>query len=120
MNNSIFMPTSNNQRVTAKQLAEKLNVPYLEAYNLLQLLVSMNMATVVGKKRQPGRGKPSEIYTIPRTINFSVDIGDNDETTDDYDNIGGVPIVSPVIVTPKTVKPAQVAQPTGPVITFTM
>jgi hypothetical protein len=117
---NIFMPTSNNQHVTAKQLAEKLNVPYLESYNLLQLLVSMGMATVVGKKRQPGRGKPSEIYTIPREINFSVDCGDNEETADDGDNIGGVPIVTPVIVTPKTVKLAQPTQPTGPVITFSM
>lgn len=62
-------------RITAKKLAERLDVEYGVAAALIKLMVAQGVGKEVGKEpsiSSTGRGKPSTIYELPSeyTINL--------------------------------------------------
>ena len=61
-------------QVTAKQFAVQQKVDHIIAYNLLQFLMSKDLARPVGKRPNiTGKGKPSIIYEVQDevTLNFA-------------------------------------------------
>lgn len=60
-------------RVTAKELAEKMDVDYVTASSLIKLMLSRGAAKEVDTvKSASGKGKPSRVYEIP--AEYTIDL----------------------------------------------
>ena len=61
-------------QVTAKQLATRLGVDYVTAASLLKLAVATGQGREHSKIKTSltGKGKPSTVYEVNETLNFSL------------------------------------------------
>lgn len=76
-------------KMTVNQLADILGVEYAVASSFIKLLELRELATVVGKqkpKNLTGRGKPSIIYDIPKSVEIKI-----------HDLEDSAPVLSPVV-----------------------
>lgn len=53
---------------TVKELSESNGVSYIVAHGFVKFLESRDLAKVVQKKKQSGRGKPTNIYDVSDDI----------------------------------------------------
>jgi predicted ArsR family transcriptional regulator len=60
------------REVTVNEVAENMGVEYLVAYSIVQCLVAKGLAFVTGHRKQPGRGKPATLYSVPETVQFNL------------------------------------------------
>lgn len=67
-------------KMTVNQLADILGVEYAIASSFIKLLELRGLATAVGKQKPfsaSGRGKPSTIFEIPRSVEISIHNADD-------------------------------------------
>tara|TARA_Y100000590_G_scaffold331907_1_gene377282 strand:+ start:14563 stop:14778 length:216 start_codon:yes stop_codon:yes gene_type:complete len=62
--------------LTSKELANKLNIEYLEANRFLKLLTSIGVASEFEKVKQEGRGRPTIRYEVPSSIKINFEHGE--------------------------------------------
>ena len=62
-------------KVTCKQLAEILQVDYLQASNLLKILTIKGIAVESDTKKTKQCGRPTIIYSVPDSININLPSG---------------------------------------------
>ena len=65
--------------LTSKQLANKLNIQYLEANRLLKLLTRLGIASEFEKVKGEGRGRPTIRYQVPTSVKINFEHGKVEE-----------------------------------------
>jgi len=89
-------------KVTANELALKLNASYAISASILKLAVATGQAVEVGKVQtsSTGKGKPSTVYDINDTLTFSLNsekiakVEDEEEVGSRFDKFQGVEAVA--------------------------
>lgn len=101
-------------RMTVNQLADILGVEYIVASSFIKLLELRGLATVVGKQKPSnltGRGKPSTIYNIPKSV--EINIHDLDEVVAEV----ALTVVAPEVTVVKVENQEQTPVETNVVVT---